>query len=212
VFATVLRCACDQSLSPRQSFDSDNGNSDNVLDHEKHATTDSVSAQPRLVAVIDIGSTSLRMQIAEIHSDRSVRRIESFSQAVSLGEDSFLKRSIELETIEDCVKVLSGYRDQLRAYGIEREDDIRVVATSGLNEAGNKRAFRDRIFIATGFEIEPFDEAELHRVTYLGVLPFLMNEPDVSGWRYFRSLVAQWTRRFACANLSAWLATTPKTY
>ena len=140
---------------------------------------DAAETQPRLVAVIDIGSTSLRMQIAEIHPDRSVRRIESFSQAVSLGEDSFLKRTIELDTIEDCVKVLSGYRDQLRAYGIEHSEDIRVVATSGLNEAANRLAFRDRIFIATGFEIEPFDEAELHRVTYLGVLPFLLEAPDV---------------------------------
>ena len=140
---------------------------------------DSSETQPRLVAVIDIGSTSLRMQIAEIHPDRSVRRIESFSQAVSLGEDSFLKRTIELDTIEDCVKVLSGYRDQLQAYEIDRKEDIRVVATSGSNEAGNRQAFRDRIFIATGFEIEPFDEAELHRVTYLGVLPFLLQEPSV---------------------------------
>jgi exopolyphosphatase/guanosine-5'-triphosphate,3'-diphosphate pyrophosphatase len=140
---------------------------------------DSSDSQPRLVAVIDIGSTSLRMQIAEILSDTSVRRIESFSQAVSLGEDSFLKRSIENDTIEDCVRVLTGYRDQLNAYGIHEKSDIRVVATSGLNEAANKLAFRDRIFIATGFEIEPFDEAELHRVTYLGVLPFLMQEPKV---------------------------------
>lgn len=148
----------------------------------KNVLTDqpkSDGSQPRLVAVIDIGSTSLRMQIAEIHSDRSVRRIESFSQAVSLGEDSFMKRSIEHDTIEDCVKVLSGYRDQLNAYGIDQQVDIRVVATSGLNEASNRLAFRDRVFIATGFEIEPFDEAELHRVTYLGVLPFLLQEPKI---------------------------------
>ena len=137
-----------------------------------------LNTRPRLVAVIDIGSTSLRMQIAEIQSDRSVRRIESFSQAVSLGEDSFLKRAIDRDTIEDCVKVLSGYRDQLNAYGIVQKVDMRVVATSGLNEATNKLAFRDRIFIATGFEIEPFDEAELHRVTYLGVLPYLRQAPE----------------------------------
>jgi len=140
---------------------------------------DILETQPRLVAVIDIGSTSLRMQIAEIHSDGAVRRIESFSQAVSLGEDSFLQRSIELDTIEDCVKVLSGYRDQLNAYGIDQPQDIRVVATSGLNEAANKLAFRDRIYVATGFEIEAFDEAELHRVTYLGVLPSLLEKPEL---------------------------------
>jgi exopolyphosphatase/guanosine-5'-triphosphate,3'-diphosphate pyrophosphatase len=133
--------------------------------------------QPRLVAVVDIGSTSVRMQIAEIQPDRTVRRIESFSQAVSLGDDTFIKRVIDHETIEDCVHVLSSYRDKLTEYGIDHRKDVRVVATSGLSEASNKLTFRDRIFVATGFDIEPFDEAELHRVTYLGVLPFLFEHP-----------------------------------
>lgn len=144
-------------------------------------STDSTTTEdspPRLVAVIDIGSTSLRMQIAEIQPDRSVRRIESFSQAVSLGDDTFVKKYISRETVEDCVKVLSRYREQLNVYGISERQDIRVVATSGLNEASNRLAFRDRIFVATGLDIEPFDEAELHRVTYMGVLPYIVGQPS----------------------------------
>jgi len=44
---------------------------------------------PRLVAVIDIGASSVRMQIAEInHTTFAIRRIESFSQAISIGSDS----------------------------------------------------------------------------------------------------------------------------
>jgi exopolyphosphatase/guanosine-5'-triphosphate,3'-diphosphate pyrophosphatase len=53
-----------------------------------------------------------------------------------------------------------------------------VIATSGVREAANRVAFNDRIFVATGFEIEPFDEAELHRVTYLGILPFIENQNE----------------------------------
>ena len=45
-----------------------------------------------------------------------------------------------------------------------------------MREASNQLAFIDRVYIATGFEIEPFDEAELHRVTYLGMLPFIENQ------------------------------------
>ena len=119
-------------------------------------------AGPRLVAVIDIGASSLRMQIAEIHDDDRIVRLESFEQAVSLGKDSFIKGRIDKSTIEDCVHVLSIYRAKLDEYGISDPGQIRVIGTSGLREAANRMAFQDRIFIATGFEIEPFDEAELH--------------------------------------------------
>lgn len=133
--------------------------------------------EPKLVAVIDIGSSSLRMQIAEIRHDGVIRNIESFSQALSLGKDSFSKGLIERSTIEDCVHVLSIYRAKLDEYGITAPDNIRVIATSGVNEASNSLAFKDRIFVATDFVIEAFDEAILHRVTYLGLQPFLQNEP-----------------------------------
>ncbi len=124
-------------------------------------------------AVIDIGATSVRMMIAQVIADGTIDTLENLSQAVSLGKDSFIKGFIEKATIEDCVKVLQVYRHKLiNEYGID-ESRIRVVATSAVREARNRQAFQDRVFIATGFEIQPFDEAELHRVTYLGALPFL---------------------------------------
>jgi exopolyphosphatase/guanosine-5'-triphosphate,3'-diphosphate pyrophosphatase len=133
---------------------------------------------PRVVAVIDIGATSVRMQIAEIKSDGTVRKLESFGQAVSLAKDSFIQGHISRDTIEDCVSVLEIYRAKLNEYGIDSPAQIRVIATSGVREASNRLAFVDRIFVATGLEIEPFEEAELHRVTYLGVLPFIRNQPE----------------------------------
>jgi exopolyphosphatase/guanosine-5'-triphosphate,3'-diphosphate pyrophosphatase len=136
------------------------------------------NAAPRLVAVIDVGASSLRMQIAEIRSDGSIRKIESFSQALSLGKDSFTRGKITKETIENCVHVLAIYRAKLDEYGIVDSNQIRMVATSAVKEAGNRLAFQDRIFVATGFELDPFDEAELHRVTYLGLTPYMESEPQ----------------------------------
>ncbi len=135
-------------------------------------------SEPKLVAVIDVGASSVRMQIAEIRADGAIRKIESFSQALSLGKDSFSKGLIEHNTIEDCVHLLSVYRAKLDEYGITDPEAIRVIATSGVNEASNSLAFKDRIFIATQFEIEDFDQSILHRVTYLGLLPFLRDEPQ----------------------------------
>lgn len=133
---------------------------------------------PQVVAVIDIGASSIRMQIAEILSDGRIHKLESLSQAVSVGRDSFTLGAIRKETMEECVRVLQIYRDRLSEYGVTSSRSIRIVGTSGVREASNRLAFQDRIYIATGFEIEPFDEAELHRVTYLGIQPFLRSHPD----------------------------------
>ena len=135
--------------------------------------------QTRMVAVVDIGASSVRMQIAEINlNSGDIRKLESYSQAVSVGKDSFAKGYIDKHSTEDCVRVMQIYRAKLDEYGVVDPEAIRVIATSGVREATNRLAFIDRIFVATGFEIEPFDEAELHRVTYFGMLPFIEKQSE----------------------------------
>ena len=137
------------------------------------------SAPPKLVAVIDIGASSIRMQIAEIHADATIHRLESFEQAVAIGKDSFIRGRIDKSTIEDCVHVLQIYRQKLDEYGITDPRAIRVIGTSGVQEASNRLAFQDRMYIATGFELERFDQAELHRVTFVGISPFISRNRQI---------------------------------
>lgn len=149
-----------------------------VMNLDPTASRPEPANPPEVVAVIDIGASSIRMQIAEISGDGRVRKLESLSQAVSVGRDSFSQGAISKESIEDCVRVLQIYRHRLAEYGITSPRSVRVVGTSGVREASNRLAFQDRIYIATGFQLEPFDEAELHRVTYLGIQPFLRDYPE----------------------------------
>jgi exopolyphosphatase/guanosine-5'-triphosphate,3'-diphosphate pyrophosphatase len=135
------------------------------------------TAAPKPVAVIDIGTTSIRMAIAEIDAQGGVRVLETLQQAVSLGKDTFTTGRIGKATIEDCVHVLRSYRQMLTEYQIVSPEQIRVIATSAVREAVNRLAFLDRIYIATGLQIEPIDEAEETRITYLGILPYLRSEP-----------------------------------
>lgn len=140
----------------------------------------SVPKSVRPAAVIDIGTSSIRMAIAEIAEGGHVRTLEALSQAVNLGRDTFTRGSITKATIEDCVRVLRTYRRILREYQIEKPEQIRVVATSAVREAANRLAFVDRIYIATGLQVEPIDEAEVNRITYLGIQPFLTADPALS--------------------------------
>jgi exopolyphosphatase/guanosine-5'-triphosphate,3'-diphosphate pyrophosphatase len=132
------------------------------------------------VAVIDMGTASIRMALAEIQPGGAVRQLETLTQAVNLGKDAFIKGAISKATIEDCVRVLNSYRRILREYQIESPQQIRVVATSAVREATNRLAFVDRIYIATGLQVEPLDEAEVIRITFLGIQPFLLSDPALN--------------------------------
>ncbi len=138
------------------------------------------SSRTRLVAVIDIGATSVRMAIGEISRNGDVRVLETLAQPVCLGMDSFVTGRIDRKTINDCIAALKVYRSKLAEYKIVRPDQIRVVATSAVREAKNRMEFVDRVFTLTNFEIEPFDEAEVHRVTFLGVLGILEKHPEIA--------------------------------
>ena len=138
---------------------------------------------PKLVAVVDIGASAIRMAIAEITDDGPVRTLENLTQAVSLGRDTFSKGAIDPATTDDCVRVLRAYREKLNEFGIVNRDRIHVVATSAVREATNRLAFLKRIYVATGFQVEPFDEAAVNRVTFLGVRPLFHTRPDLAEGR-----------------------------
>jgi exopolyphosphatase/guanosine-5'-triphosphate,3'-diphosphate pyrophosphatase len=134
----------------------------------------------RPVAVVDIGATSIRMEIAEIGVAGTVRPLENLSQAVSLGKDTFTLRRIRKSSIEACVRVLKSYRKLLNEYGITQPDQMRIVATSAVREATNRLAFIDRVYIATGLVVEALDEAEVNRITYMGIQPLLRQDPSLA--------------------------------
>lgn len=142
----------------------------------KHA-----APQATLAAVIELGTTSVRMAIAQVLSDGTLRDLDSLQQAVSLGKDTFISGRIEPETTEACVKVLRSFRAVLDEYGITDASRIKAVATSAVREAANRDAFLDRIYIATGISVEPLDEAEAHRYTYLAVHPVTKKPADFKG-------------------------------
>ena len=121
------------------------------------------------VAVIDIGSSSIRMEIAELAADGHVNSLESLQHPVDLGKDTFTLGRIDAATIEECAKILRGFRRIMGEYGITDERSIRAVATSSVREASNREAFLNRILIAAHIRVEIIDEAEVNRLTYIAV-------------------------------------------
>jgi len=142
----------------------------------------------RVVGVIELGTTSIRMAIAEIDSGGKYRTLETLQRAVALGKDTFTTGTVGRETTEQCVDVLKSFNLKLQEYRITDDHDIMAVATSAVREASNRDTFLDRLFIATGINVRPLDEAEVNRFTYQAVHFLLQTEPAL---REFDTIVAE---------------------
>jgi exopolyphosphatase / guanosine-5'-triphosphate,3'-diphosphate pyrophosphatase len=148
--------------------------------HSASPGAGSSSSASRPVAVIDIGTSAIRMAIAEVNSSGEVQTLETLSQGVRLGKDAFTRNEISRASIEETVRVLKSYRQKLEEYGVTRADQVRVVATSAVREAVNRLALIDRIYMSTGLTIEPIEEAEVHRITFRSIQPLLLSEKSLA--------------------------------
>jgi exopolyphosphatase/guanosine-5'-triphosphate,3'-diphosphate pyrophosphatase len=127
----------------------------------------------RVIAAIDIGTTSIRLAIAQIKEQSKIQLLDTLQQSVSLGRDTFTKGIIQRSSIEDCVQALKSFKKVLKEYEINSLDQIKIVATSAVREALNKDVFLDRVKIATGFTIEVIDEVDVSRLTYLSIRSYM---------------------------------------
>ena len=132
---------------------------------------------PRVVAVLDIGTRAIRLDVAEITPEGDMRILESLQQASSLGKDTFAVGRIDPESIEECVTILRGFHHVMREYGIHSPEQIRVVATSSIREADNRDAFLDRIYVGTGLRVDVLEEAEVEHLIYLALHDLFEREP-----------------------------------
>lgn len=149
---------------------------DPVTKGQKPETTPRIALDARPVAVIDIGASAIRMRIAEIGPNGEVRNLDSLQQALRLGKDTFSTGRIQASTIEDCIKVLLGFRRVMAEYGVTRDDQIRAVATSAVREAENRYAFVDRIYMSTQINVEVIEGTEENRLTYIAVQDVLQQD------------------------------------
>ena len=129
----------------------------------------------REAAVIEIGSSSIRMAVARREVNGSLRHLDDLELPTGLGRDSFADEAISAATTERCVAAIRRFQQVLEELGLG-PGDMRVVATSAVREARNQDAFTDRLLIATGLTVQVLTESEVSRLTYLAVHPLLKGE------------------------------------
>ena len=118
------------------------------------------------VAVLDMGASAIRLLVAELGADGSIRVADEASRAVLLGRDTFASNTIRTRTADAALAALQGFRTIIDGHGVQQ---VRAVATSAVREARNADAFLDRIRTHTGIAFDIINEAEESRLSFLAV-------------------------------------------
>lgn len=117
-------------------------------------------------AAVDIGSNSVRMQVAEVIPGSPARVLAAERDVTRLGESVFRTGRISPEALEftcsQLRKMAAIYR-QLDVAG------IRAVATSAVRDASNQKEFLERASEAAGAAVEVISGQEEARLIQLGV-------------------------------------------
>jgi exopolyphosphatase/guanosine-5'-triphosphate,3'-diphosphate pyrophosphatase len=134
-----------------------------------------METKPQLTAVLEIGSTGIRLVIAEIEPGGKWRPLDQAGKPVALGRDVFTSGQVSRESMMECLLVLRNYRELLGSWGIA-DEDVHVIATSALRAARNRDMFVDRVRQETGFRLTIVEGIEENRLMYLAVRFALKND------------------------------------
>ena len=127
-------------------------------------------------SVIEIGSTGVRLLVAEFTSDRKQNILDRSAMPLSLGRDVFTNGAISQESQNQLVQILKRYKEQLTGWGITPEQTV-CIATNTFRDAKNSDLVIDRVLVQTGFKVRIVDGIEENKLMYLAISDCLKDEP-----------------------------------
>jgi exopolyphosphatase / guanosine-5'-triphosphate,3'-diphosphate pyrophosphatase len=116
------------------------------------------------IAVVDIGTNSTRLLIADVADDR-VEELDRRTTVTRLGEGLEASGRLSDAAMARVSDALAGYREAIDSHGAER---VIAVATSAMRDAANGPEFRDEIERRFGMDARTISGDEEARLTFLG--------------------------------------------
>ena len=116
------------------------------------------------VAVIDMGTNSTRLLVAEVEGER-VRELERRSTVTRLGRGVDTSGQLAAEAIEDVCEAVASYIAIHQELEPER---VTAIATSAVRDAENAGAFTGELRERFALDARVLDGGEEARLTYLG--------------------------------------------
>ena len=131
-----------------------------------HTTAADIPAPVHTVALLDLGSNSLRMMIAQVGEGGSARIVAQAKQMVRVGEGSFETHVLQPVPMERTLDALRGFAALCRDHAV---DTVIALATSAVRDAVNGREFMELIRRETGLGFTVISGKEEARLISLGI-------------------------------------------
>ena len=116
------------------------------------------------VAVVDIGTNSTRLLVADV-ADGRVSEVERRSTVTRLGRGVDTSSQLAAEAVEDVCYTVGEYMRAYESLGAER---VTAIATSAVRDAANSGAFIAELRERFALQARILDGAEEARLVYLG--------------------------------------------
>jgi exopolyphosphatase/guanosine-5'-triphosphate,3'-diphosphate pyrophosphatase len=127
-------------------------------------------------AAIDVGSNSCRLLVADINKGQ-LQPVYRELRSTRLGEGVNATKKINMAAMKRTRDCLKDYVDSTRRLGVK---DFRIVATSAMRDALNRKEFVDLVKQSCGYSLEVISGEEEAQLSYLGVKEGLaLNSPLV---------------------------------
>jgi exopolyphosphatase/guanosine-5'-triphosphate,3'-diphosphate pyrophosphatase len=131
---------------------------------DTHAANSALILRRVRVAVLDLGSNSTRLLVADV-ADGRVHEIERATRITRLGQGVDATGRLDDRAIDRVLAALGDYRQAIDDHGAEK---IVAVATSAVRDAVNGDEFRALVRDRYGFELRTLSGDEEARLTFMG--------------------------------------------
>ncbi len=119
------------------------------------------------IAVIDLGSNSARLVIANILPNGHFVVFDELKESVRLGQDMERDGFLKPSRVAQAVKTLKMFRKLCDSYCV---DKVYAIATNAVRRAKNQKSFLEEINSVCGFKFKVLNEEEEALHIYHGVI------------------------------------------
>ena len=117
------------------------------------------------IAVVDLGTNSTRLLVADVAGDGSLTELERRSEVTRLGDGVDATGRLSDEAVDRVLASMAGYRE----LAAEADAGRRIaVATSAVRDSSNGEEFQQRVRSELGFAIRTITGDEEAHLTFLG--------------------------------------------
>jgi exopolyphosphatase/guanosine-5'-triphosphate,3'-diphosphate pyrophosphatase len=121
--------------------------------------------EPRRVAAVDCGTNSIRLLVADVADDGTLREVDRRTTIVRLGQGVDRTGELHPDALARTFDATREYAQAVRAAGAQ---EVRFVATSATRDARNRQAFVDGIVAELGVAPEVVSGDEEAALSFRG--------------------------------------------